>query len=599
MRATVCAMSAVVHPTLEPALRAAAATVEALARDWPGAALAIDAHGAVLAASAAVADCAADLAPLTTPEPGTGLLQDRTGAHWCASAAVGGTRLAIRDAPPERAASIDEARRFTAALSHEIRTPLNGLLGLAALLEETGLSPSQSEYVAAIRKSGARLLDLLNNVLDYARMGEGRLPLEESPFPVADLVQDVAELIAPRAHAAGLDLAAVVDPVLPTHMVGDAGRLRQILFNLAGNAVKFTEHGAVLIAAAPRLDGTGLSLSVRDTGMGVPHEARTRLFEAFGQARIADARRDGGVGLGLAIVAQLVSVMGGRIEVQSEPGRGALFRVDLPLVPAPGLPPRPHVLPGRGRAPRALLDLRPASALACAAALAGDFALLSDGDPANADLAILDAALPPARIAAAARVRPTLVVMRPEDRAHIPNFRDLGCAGYLIRPLRPASVLERARLAVRGVRQSEPPSDTIARGQAGRVLIADDNAVNALLASRALAAAGFAADIASTGAEVLERAGQTLYSVIFMDIRMPVMDGLEASRRIRALAGQAARTPIVALTADLDSLLADRAREAGISAIAAKPIDPNQLRQLAETWAGTWAEASRAMERSA
>jgi signal transduction histidine kinase/CheY-like chemotaxis protein len=553
----------------------------AIARSWPGAAAAIDLSGRVLAASEASGLVAGPAQGVLSPAPGAaGVLNDAGGRRWRVSQAVAGMRLAIAD--PD--ASGDEARRFTAALSHEIRTPLNGLMGMAALLEETGLAPSQAEYVAAIRKSSARLLDLLNNVLDYSRMGAGRVPLEQAPFTVADLVQDVAELIAPRAHAAGLDIAGFVEPGLPARMVGDAGRLRQILFNLAGNAVKFTEAGGVLMSAERGPGGRGLSLVVRDTGVGVPREARARLFEAFGQARIADARRDGGVGLGLAIVAELVRTMDGEVSLASEPGEGALFRVDLPLLAADDAAPPQQGGEG-ARRPTVLIDLKPASALACLSALEDGFRPVAAADEGVADLAILDAALPPAQIAASAKLRPTLVVMRPEDRSHIPAFRDLGCAGYLIRPLRRASLVERARLALAGVRQVDPALDPPVAGEAGRVLIADDNAVNALLASRALSAAGFRVETASTGAEALERANQTLYSVIFMDIRMPVMDGLEAARRIRALPAPAAQTPIVALTADLDPSLAERARAAGISAIATKPIDPTQLRQLAESWA--------------
>src|SRR6185503_2065164 len=212
----------------------------------------------------------------------------------------------------------DAAHRFTAAVSHEIRTPLNGILGMAALLEEEGdLSAAQRDYASAIRKSGARLLDLLNNVLDYSRMEAGDIPLDAAPFDPSDLVQDVAELLAPRAHAAGLDIAGIVDPDLPLRMIGDAGRLRQILFNLAGNAIKFTERGAVLIEARRGSGGKGLALIVRDTGAGVPEQARARLFDAFSQVSAADARRDGGVGLGLAIVARLVAAMKGSVDVSS------------------------------------------------------------------------------------------------------------------------------------------------------------------------------------------------------------------------------------------------------------------------------------------
>ena len=576
--------SSLLHPIADSARPAGLAP---LARGWPGAALVVGADGLVLAASSMSGFCEGMRAPFTLPgnDPAA-QLADAAGRTWRVSAPVGDQRFAVMDVKREP----DAANRFTAAVSHEIRTPLNGILGMAALLEESELAPAEREYALAIRKSGARLLDLLNNVLDYSRLEAGDIPLEAAPFDPADLVQDAAELLSTRAHASGLDIAAIVDPDLPRRMIGDEGRLRQVLFNLAGNAVKFTSAGGVLIEARRGPDGKGLSLIVRDTGAGIPEHARARLFDAFGQAHASDARRDGGVGLGLAIVARLVAAMKGEVDFVSSPDCGALFRVDLPLADgAASLVAPATAAPGlrRVKKPAIALDLPPASALACFAALAEDGArilLATDAGAIGADLVIVEAALPPARIEALARRKPTLVVLRPEDRSRIAQFREIGCAGYLIRPLRAASILERARLAMAGDVQAEPV-ETKTRGEAHRVLIADDNAVNALLATRALTAAGFRVDCAATGAEALERAGETLYSVIFMDIRMPVMDGLEATRRIRRLGGAAALTPIIALTADIDPALEDRARAAGVTAMAAKPIDPPRLRQLAETWA--------------
>ncbi len=499
---------------------------------------------------------------------------DAAGRTWRVSAPVDGVRLATA----EQHESLDSAHRFTAAVSHEIRTPLNGILGMAALLEETDLTPVQRDYASAIRKSGGRLLDLLNNVLDFSRMEAGDIPLDVTPFDTYELVQDVAELLAPRAHAAGLDIAGIVHPELAPRMIGDAGRLRQVLFNLAGNAIKFTESGSVLVEARPGAGGKGIELVVRDTGAGIPEHAKAHLFDAFSQVSAADARRDGGVGLGLAIVSRLVEAMKGKVHLHSAHGQGAMFVVELPLERAAG-----EIVRLRSQKPlRIALDLTPASALACMAALTHEGAM-HVGGPEDADLVILDAALPPARIEAIARAKRTLVVLRPGDRARIEQFRKMGCAGYLIRPLRAASIVERVGLSLKGVAAPEPAEER-KPGQAGAVLIADDNAVNALLARSALTSAGFRVDTAGTGAEALERMGENDYSVVFMDIRMPVMDGLEATRRIRALAGPAALTPIVALTADIDPDLEDRARRAGVSQLAAKPIDPPRLREIAGYW---------------
>lgn len=557
----------------------AAEVLSATARSWPGAALAVNAAGRVIAASPLSALIAGMKAPFDLPAaPIASQLVDPAGRSWRLSAPIAGVRLATADLREEP----DAAHRFTAAVSHEIRTPLNGILGMAALLEETELTPAQRDYAGAIRKSGARLLDLLNNVLDFSRMEAGDIPLDAAPFDPSDLVQDVAELLAPRAHSAGLDIAAIVHPELPSRLIGDAGRLRQILFNLAGNAVKFTETGAVLIEARPGDGGQGLQLVIRDTGAGVPEHARLRLFDAFSQVSAADARRDGGVGLGLAIVARLVDAMKGKVSVSSAWGHGAMFIVDLPLEAGPQPPAAPRV---RSKRPlRIALDLPPASRFAIMTALAhGNAQIVTD--TADADLVILDAALPPARIEAIARRQRTLVVLRPRDRSRLETFREMGCAGYLIRPLRAASIVERVGLTLAGAEQPTPRDERKKPGEAGNVLIADDNAVNALLARSALTAAGFRVDTAGTGAEALERMAETHYSVVFMDIRMPVMDGLEATRRIRRLDGPACETPIVALTADIDPELEDRARAAGVSQLASKPIDPPRLRDLANHWA--------------
>jgi len=557
---------------------AAASALSAIARGWPGMALVIDRDGRITGASALSGFAEGMGAPFALPAADiASQIVDRAGRRWRLSAPVSGCRLATADmneAP-------DAAHRFTAAVSHEIRTPLNGILGMAALLEETELSPVQRDYARAIRKSGARLLDLLNNVLDFSRMEAGDIPLEAAPFDPSDLVQDVAELLAPRAHAAGLDIAAIVDPDLPGRLIGDASRLRQLLFNLAGNAVKFTSSGGVLIEARRGPGGQGLELRVRDTGIGVPEHARARLFEAFSQVNAADARRDGGVGLGLAIVARLVEAMNGEVSLASSFGHGAMFIVRLPLGADPHAAP---VMPRlRGSRLRVAIELPPASKLACISAMAPGGAQLVD-NLAEADLVLLDAALPPAHIQETSRRRQSLVVLRPEDRSRIEQFREMGCAGYLIRPLRAASIVERVGLTLAGADQPAAAPDVVRPGQAGTALIADDNAVNALLARSALSAAGFRVDTAGTGAEALERAGENVYSVIFMDIRMPVMDGLEATRRIRRLGGPAGATPIIALTADLDPDLELAARAAGVSQLAAKPIDPPRLRELALSW---------------
>lgn len=551
--------------------------------------MAVDEEGAAVASSAWARARLEEPLGLAGPFRG-GVVADGGGRSWQVSEPAGGLRLAIGEPRQDG----DAANRFLASVSHEIRTPLNGILGMAALLEESALAADQREYVAAIRKSGARLLDLLNNVLDYSRLEAGDIVLAEAPYSPADLVQDVAELLAPRAHAAGLDLASTFDSSLLANVMGDAGRVRQVLFNLAGNAVKFTSRGAVLIEA--RRSAHGVAYLVHDTGPGLHPQDQHRIFAPFSQVRAEDAGRDGGVGLGLAIVKRLVAAMGGEIEIQSELGRGTTFRVDLPTKIASaspsGIAAPAAATPGSRAGDRAgmagvrvLVELPPASCVATWSALRmeGCVAIPADG-VGRAQIAVVDAAQPPSRIAQLATAMPTLVVLRPEDRARIPQFRKMGAVGYLIRPLRASSVVERVRMALSGGEAAGDGSEGVGGG-GRRVLIADDNAVNALLCRKAVAAAGFETDTATTGAEALEAVAARAYSLVVMDVRMPIMDGIEATRRIRALGGRAAATPIIALTAEIDPDLEQRARSAGVSAIASKPIDPARLRGLVAAWA--------------
>ncbi|MCA3629426.1 MAG: response regulator [Methylobacterium sp.] len=507
----------------------------------------------------------------------------------------------IGRAQAEVEAANEAKSRFLATVSHEIRTPLNGVLGMADLMLDTRLDPEQANYARAIKTSGEALLTLIEEILDFSRIEAGKLTIAEEEVEIVPLLEGVVELLAPRAQGKGLEIAALLASDFPSIIRADGNRLRQIVTNLAGNGVKFTERGGVGLTLA-RQGEHSLAIRIADTGPGIPEGRQEAIFAEFEQADRETAACHGGTGLGLAISRRLARLMGGDITLESTEGQGSVFTLLLPLeTPQSAASPRAEAVPelaGRrvlvvsagafeGRfIARTLAEVEAETRHATSPAEA--LGTIRDFRP---DLMMIDAALGPedarALVSAGNAVgcRRNLVLLSPFERRAFGAPQAAGFDRYLVKPVRRRSLL--AQLT--DWEPGQPGRNTTAEGETllaepllgRRVLIAEDNDINALLAGRLVERLGGKPIRASTGREALDllqasiTPGGTPFDCVLFDVRMPELDGLSALAQWRAVEKRLKRQPVPAIALTANAFREDREAclAAGFDAFLAKPLD--------------------------